>query len=308
MFRGSISNDQLGCHTRVITPENIAFQYVLAGPFQRLPAFALDLLLRAIVIVILLLGGFFLMAWLNLLPAMGSMFGFVFLVSVFGLSWFYGIFFETYFNGRTPGKKLMRLRVISVDGRPINGLQATLRNVLRSADMNVMLSVQIFSHEAPPYYFIPTMTIGLVSMLLTARMQRVGDLAAGTMVVVEARRLAPASVPIDDVRAYGLAELIPANFQVGSSLAQALGLYMENRKRLKANRREEVAGLLARPLIQRFQLLPDTSHDLLLCALYVRSFLTEKQRQQGVLALRGMHPAISAGPSQPAAYPSTVAT
>ena len=49
----------------------------------------------------------------------------------FLVSWFYGGFFEAYWNGQTPGKRIMGLRVLSTNGRPINGYQAVLRNLLR---------------------------------------------------------------------------------------------------------------------------------------------------------------------------------
>jgi len=52
----------------------------------------------------------------------------VILVAWFGLSWFYGGFFETVWNGQTPGKRLLGLRVLTVEGQPINALQAVLRN------------------------------------------------------------------------------------------------------------------------------------------------------------------------------------
>jgi hypothetical protein len=184
---------------------------------------------------------------------------------------------------------LFKLRVISTDGRPINGLQAGLRNFLRVADVNVMLSLQLFSAEAPPVYLFPTMIVGLVSMLLTSRMQRIGDLAAGTMVISEQPRYSPWNLQPDDNRAFGLAELIPPTYEVSSSLAQAIGLYMENRQRLGIGRREEVAAKIARPLIKKFELLPSTGNDLLLCAMYVRIFLSDQQQREGLATLRKSH-------------------
>lgn len=278
--------EKLGCRALVVTPENIAFEYALAGPFQRLPALVLDFVLRWVVFLSLMLAISVVLGWLGLLAPVGDLVGFLTLVSFFLMSWFYGIFFETYFNGRTPGKMLMKLRAISVDGRPINGVQAALRNLLRVADCQLMLSLQLIDAELPPAYVIPTMSVGLVTMLLTTRMQRLGDLAAGTMVVSEARRPVASRIQPDDLRAFGLADLIPANYIVGVSLARALGQYMENRKRLSSLRREEVAGHVAKPLIAQFQMLPDTSSDLLLCALYVRTFFSQQQQDDGLTALR----------------------
>lgn len=283
----------VSCHARVITPENIAFEYALAGPFQRLPAFLADVVLRSIVFWVVV---FAIMLWLSITNVAGflaPLFAFLALVAYFLFSWFYGIYFETYFDGRTPGKMLFKLRAIGVDGRPINGSQAALRNLLRLADMNIMLSLQMFGTGMPPAYMIPTMSLGLLTMLSTSRMQRLGDLAAGTMVVSERRRSSPFHEPPDDVRAFGLAEMIPPSYEVGSSLAQAIGLYMENRSRLGIRRREEIASRIARPLIEQFELMPDTSYDLLLCALYVRIYLTEEQRTDGLASLRSRKPSAS---------------
>ena len=283
---------KLDCHVRVITPENIEFEYALAGPFQRLPAFLLDLVIRSGVLVVLAMLVGFVSSWLPLGPTMFTVVG---LLGSFVLSWFYGIFFETRFNGRTPGKMVFRLRVLSADGRPINAVQATLRNMLRAADMGVLLSLQVFDPEAPPAYAIPTMIIGLVTMTISPRMQRIGDLAAGTIVVSEGRQSTPWNLQPEDLRAFGLEDLIPANFQVSSSLAQTVGLYMENRRRLSANRRHDIAKHLAVPLLKKFEMLPDTSPDLLLCALYVRVFLSAEQREQGRTRFRQGGPGLRAG-------------
>lgn len=281
------SIEKLDCSVRVTTPENIEFEYALAGPFQRLPPFIFDLIVRiAAFIAIMILGGI-LTSWLpvnNVLLAVAGTLLFFF------LSWFYGIFFETRFNGRTLGKMVFKLRVISIDGRPINGVQAALRNLLRLADMGVLLSLQIFDNAAPPRYMIPTMIVGLVCMTLTPHLQRIGDLAAGTMVISEGNRRTPWNLQPEDVRAFGLAELIPATYQLSHSMAQTVGLYMENRRRLTPMRRNEVARHVAEPLIQQFDLLSDTSPDLLLCALYVNTYLSEELREQGRVRLRRMSP------------------
>src|SRR5262249_234632 len=87
------------------------------------------------------------------------------LAVAFVVSWFYGGLFETFWNGQTPGKRIMHIRVITVDGRPIRGWQAVLRNVLRTAD-------------SLPF-------VGIVAATRTKRSQRLGDLFAGTMVVIE---------------------------------------------------------------------------------------------------------------------------
>ncbi len=269
---------------RVVTPENIEFEYMVAGPFQRFPAFLIDLAVRISIYAFALmvfaflglpLGG----AGLFLLLAVGA-------ITFFVLSWIYGTYMETRFNGRTVGKMAMRLRVISADGRPINGTQAALRNMLRLCDFMPPLTLSLLIPDAPAANVIPTCLVGLVAMTLTERMQRVGDLAANTMVVWEGRSGYATNLQPEDPRAYALSEMIPPTFQVSRTLAKAVALYMERRIHLSVMRREEIAGNLAKPLLEMFELRPDTSADLLLCAIYVRIYHSEDQRLAKLQAAR----------------------
>lgn len=268
---------QIDSTVRVVTPENIEFEYLIAGPFQRLPAFATDFALRAGILIALVI-----LAATVGIPLAGDFGGMitavVAMLGFFILSWLYGTVLEATFNGRTLGKALFGLRVISVDGRPINGSQAALRNFLRLCDLAPPISLTIFFNELPAASLLPSFFVGLSTMTLTRRMQRLGDLAAGTMVICESRRGYSRDLNPDDNRAFALAELVPATFQVTRTLAQAIGLFMERRRGLSVQRREEVAGTLARPLIHEFGLPADTGCDLLLCALYVRTYHSQEQR------------------------------
>lgn len=275
---------KIDCVVRVITPENIEFEYMVAGPFQRLPAFILDFVLRISIFMALVFG-----TLLIGLPLGGSSLILSYamgLIAFFVLSWMYGAIMEAHFNGRTVGKMMFGLRVMSSDGRPINASQAALRNLLRLCDFMPPLSLTLLSPDAPPVDLIPTCFIGLTAMILTKRMQRVGDLAAGTMVVWEGRRGFHTNLQPEDLRVYSLAELIPPTFQISRTLARAVALYMERRVYLSPQRREEVAGNLAQPLLALFQLKPDTSADLLLCAIYVRIYHSQEHRESQLVAAR----------------------
>ncbi len=255
--------------TRVSTPENIEFEYRLAGPFRRFPAFLIDFVLRVLFIVsmsvVLTFSGF------GILGIGAALTFMVVLLSLFVLEWFYGLFFEAVFNGQTPGKRLMGLRVISTDGHPINAVQATVRNFLRAADFFPFVPVAyVFPEIEIP---LPIFAVGLISMSLTRRMQRVGDIAAHTMVVVEEAAWLPLKVEQLDPRAPMLAEHIPATFVMSQSLARAVSLYVERRHRLGEGLRQEIAVKLSGPLLARFGFREDTSADLLLCALYYRDFV-----------------------------------
>lgn len=90
----------------------------------------------------------------------------------------YFIFFEWLWNGQTPGKRLMKLRVIREDGRPITLWEAVARNLLRIFD-------------AIPGFVIPIYSLGLVSIFMSSRDQRFGDMFAGTVVIRERTDEAP---------------------------------------------------------------------------------------------------------------------
>jgi uncharacterized RDD family membrane protein YckC len=90
----------------------------------------------------------------------------------------YFILFEWLWNGQTPGKRLMKLRVIREDGRPITLWEAVSRNLLRIFD-------------AIPGFLIPIYSLGLVSIFLSSRDQRFGDMFSGTVVIRERAGEAP---------------------------------------------------------------------------------------------------------------------
>ncbi|MBX7173881.1 MAG: RDD family protein [Pyrinomonadaceae bacterium] len=90
----------------------------------------------------------------------------------------YFVFFEWVWNGQTPGKRLMKLRVIREDGRPVTFWEALARNLLRLFDTF-------------PGFVIPVYSIGLVTIFMSNRDQRLGDLFAGTVVVRERTDEAP---------------------------------------------------------------------------------------------------------------------
>ena len=246
---------QLDTTIEIVTPENIAFRYHVAGPFRRLPAFLLDVVLQTL---IWWAGGALLAMLFSAVGLAGLGFGF-WLILWFVLSWFYGGLFETYWNGQTPGKRMMRIRVIASDGQPINGLQAVLRNLLRAIDAQPLFTYQL----------------GLFSAMMNDRFQRLGDLASGTMVVVDERERFRGILQIDEPGVLRLAREIPATFQATPSLARTLAAYAERRLYFPVPRRIEIARHLADPLIRRFGLPAETSPDHLLCAVYQRTFVAD---------------------------------
>lgn len=156
------------------TPEQIALEFSLATVGSRFLALAVDSLIQlsAAAILLLIVG---LGTWASSLTSTAARPWVlaVFVLGIFVINFGYFAVFESLWNGQTPGKRVIGLRVIHVSGRPVSVFEAILRNVVRIAD------------QLPGIY-----AIGIVSVFLTERSQRLGDLAAGTVVVHE-RTAAP---------------------------------------------------------------------------------------------------------------------
>ena len=179
------------------------------------------------------------------------------LAVMFGLIWGYGTVCEGGFNGRTVGKRISGLRVVGVQGVPITASQAAIRNLLGSVDGPL------------PFLYLP----GLASMLLTRRFQRLGDLAAGTMVIVEEVRLDAKILRVAEPAVLDLVNLLPMRVAATSDQARALSDYVKSRGRFGPDLREEIAQPLAGPIRTRHNLPEAASGDAVLCAYYHRLFL-----------------------------------
>lgn len=143
------------------TPEGVSLELTLAGLGSRAIARGLDLVLKALLLTCVLI----------VLVAVLGLDGIaVILPASFVVMLLYDVGFETLAAGRTPGKRLSGLRVVRSSGRPVDFVASMIRNALRLVD-GLALS------------FAPT----LVSILVTQRNQRPGDLAADTVVIRDRR-------------------------------------------------------------------------------------------------------------------------
>ena len=188
-----------------------------AGLVARTMAFLLDLLIRfGIDVVIVLVFG----AW-------GGLGKGLVLIGIFCVEWLYPIVFELGRGGATPGKRALDLRVVMDTGLPVTPAASFTRNLLRVAD------------------FLPVgYAFGIVSMLLNRECKRLGDLAAGTLVVharpVVLHDAPPAADPLAPARAL-------------SAVEQAAVLSWAGRaKRLTPARFDELAALAA-PVLRPVQ-------------------------------------------------------
>lgn len=140
----------------VETPEGIALALRPAGPVPRLYAYAIDFAVRLVVWIVAVI----------VLGRAGGLGMGLLMAIAFGLEWLYPVVFELTLSGATPGKRALGLRVVMDSGLPVTPGASLLRNLLRAAD------------------FLPAMfSFGVASMLLRPDFKRLGDLAAGTVVV-----------------------------------------------------------------------------------------------------------------------------
>jgi uncharacterized RDD family membrane protein YckC len=252
---------QLDTHIEVVTPENIEFEYRVASPFERLVAYLLD----ALVIALLVLAGVLVGLFFSLLAQNLFMIVTTSMLVVFVLLWFYAGFFEVFWNGQTPGKRAMGLRVLQIDGRPISAGQAILRNFLRVVDAQPMWGNMIGLY-----------VVGLLATSTNRRYQRLGDMACGTMVVSEERTTVARFNQITDVNTAPLHVLLPANALPTRSQAKVISRYVDRRRFFGPARRAEIARHLGELFVEQYNLPGDTDHDVLLCALYQRAFLSAR--------------------------------
>ena len=146
---------------RVATPEGIELTLRLAGPVPRALAWSVDFLLRGALVFIVGM----------LASRLGTAGWGVVLIVAFFVEWLLPAWLEAAWRGQTPGKRIMRLAVLNDDGTPVRWPAALTRNLLRAVD------------------FLPFVYgVGLVSMLANRDFKRLGDLAAGTVVVYQAEK------------------------------------------------------------------------------------------------------------------------
>lgn len=140
------------------TPEGVELGLRVAGPVARAYAWLIDLFIRiAVYIVMSIVFSFSGKLGIGLL-----------FIAIFLLEWFYPVFFELYQQGATPGKKSLGIKVVNDDGTEVTLQSSLIRNLLRGID------------------FLPFLYgFGLVTMLFNRDFKRLGDFAAGTIVVYQ---------------------------------------------------------------------------------------------------------------------------
>ncbi|GAB7533430.1 RDD family protein [Pseudomonas sp. 3A(2025)] len=203
----------LDTRLRIETPEGIDLILRPAGLVVRTLAFSIDLGVRGL----LLLGIYLLFSLLDQLGVGLTA------IALFLLNWWYAVLFEVLNQGRTPGKQIMGLRVVHDDGTPVGWASSLIRNLLRVVDML-------------PFGY----ALGAITCLNHGHFKRMGDLAAGTLVIYRDR---PWQRPV-------LPEAPPliAPFVLTLEEQRAIIELAERQGQLSSARTHELAACLAEPL------------------------------------------------------------
>lgn len=206
------SAEPLDTRLTLSTPEGADLNLYPAGPWLRILAYSIDWLIRLILVIVVAA----LAQGSGLMQAAG-------LIAYFLLEWFYPVFFEVLRNGQTIGKKAMGLRVINDDGTPITFAGSMLRNLLRIVDL------------LPVFY-----VAGLVSCVSNRQFKRLGDLAAGTLVIYTHPSTAPPELETEGQQPLP-ADLTPEEQRM-------LVIFAQRSAAISQDRQAELAQLLS-PLL-----------------------------------------------------------
>lgn len=200
-------------HLSIETPEGVEFDVELAGIGLRMGAFTLDLMIR---------GGGLVAVSLPLMMIFSNAAMGIFLIIYFLVMWCYSPLFEALWKGQTPGKRAMGIMVINRDGTPVGWYGAIIRNLLRVAD------------------FLPFgYAVGMISMVVSGRFQRLGDLAGDTVVVYKRE-----VYHLGEMRGLRPAEPVKLSVVLSPREQEALIDFSERSRQLGAARSEELAEIL----------------------------------------------------------------
>lgn len=204
----------------ISTPEGLLLRLQLAGLGSRFIAGAVDLVIQGILVVILGL-------LTSAAGAPSGVKGLVFVIGSFVILFFYPILFEVLAAGRTPGKRFSHLRVVRDSGAPIDLPASAIRNLMRLVDGPLLL-------------YLPT----IVSIAVTSRNQRPGDLAGGTLVIREQPTARPAAPPAPASGGASQWDASAVTIQETAAVRQ----FLERRETLDWRARRELALRLANGL------------------------------------------------------------
>ena len=228
------------------TPERVPLHFALASIGNRFLACAIDHALQALAIILMVIAFILIANYSNFSEQVTNAPKWVIavlIVVVFLIFSSYFAFFEWIWNGQTPGKRWLKLRVIREDGRPVTFWEAAVRNLLRPLDM------------------WPLYSIGLISVFVSASDQRVGDMVAGTVVVREREAEAPAfaqvfASPVSDPalrRSFKPVDFVAELDALTESEIQVVETFLRRRWDLVDMARQWMAWRVSLPLLYKLR-------------------------------------------------------
>ncbi|MBK8011334.1 MAG: RDD family protein [Deltaproteobacteria bacterium] len=251
---GRLMAQLIDTQLEVGTPEHLAFRARIAGPARRIVAYALDLLVRFFALVTLAILGNLAFGSLGLDGVATG----VLLAGWFALDWGYYFACELLTGGRSPGKMALKLRVVRTNGLPITWRESLLRNLARAADVMFL----------PSSSGVTVFGLGLFVMTADRKFRRTGDLLAGTIVVIEESTRVN-TTPVLTASPELLDEL-PLTMPFDRTEMEALELFV-NRQQMSAERREELAEIIAPVLAKRLHVPEPRQATLFLASIWARA-------------------------------------
>jgi uncharacterized RDD family membrane protein YckC len=233
------------------TPERVPLHFALASTGNRFLACAFDHFLQILIIMVVALAviwwtGFAdLSRWAKDAPKWMLA---LLIIAIFVIWSGYFVLFEWAWAGQTPGKRWLRLRVIREDGRPVTFWEAAARNIVRIFDMM-------------PWFIIPFYSVGLVSVFVSNRDQRLGDLVAGTVVVREREAQAPTfdqvfAAPTSDAALRRSFKPLPFRADLSAlneREVEVVEAFLRRRWDMEEMPRQWMAWRIATPLLQKLR-------------------------------------------------------
>jgi uncharacterized RDD family membrane protein YckC len=226
-------NEPVWDQLSIETPELVGIDMQVAGLGSRFVALLVDYIIWLIALITLIVIVSYVDPSLSHFSELGEKWATAIVIFLLFL-WYWGYFtlFEAFWNGRTPGKRIVKIRVIQRSGRGIGLFEAMTRNLLRIVDQF-------------PFIYV----IGVISILVTRQHQRLGDLAAGTLVVHEQQQLTDSSSSSNG-RSFtaGLFDPVPDTTSFPNRAPASMGLSSSGVQRLGISDLEVLEGFFDRRL------------------------------------------------------------
>jgi len=242
---------------KIEAPEKIEFSYRFAEQGARIGAFVIDIVIQFIAGLITFL---LIFAFVNKNVFMSNSFsddmglltvGFFYLI-VFFLQWFYFLLWEAFWNGRTPGKRCMKIRVIKENGESLDFQCLLLRNFMRAVDGFPLLHL-----------------LGGIVSLIDKKNRRIGDILAGTIVVYEEKQrysIPKTTVPFNIIELdQKVIHEITAKTSLNEKDLYVIRRYFNEREKIPGNRRGSVIRKLCEEIKNKLKL---EENDILTSLMY----------------------------------------